>query len=77
MVLTIPVGQADGHLTELLRSLGPDDQIALTDDGRLVARMVPEAPPSVARRPGASRGMLEILDESDDEVLEHFKAYLP
>ncbi len=77
MVPTIPVGQADGRLVELLRDLGPDGQIALTEDGRLVARIVPESPPAATRRAGACKGMLEILDESDDRVLEHFRAYLP
>jgi antitoxin (DNA-binding transcriptional repressor) of toxin-antitoxin stability system len=77
MVTTIPVGQAEGHLVELLRDLGPDDQIVLTEGGRLIARIVPEGQPATARRPGACKGMLEFLDERDDAMLEHFKAYLP
>jgi antitoxin (DNA-binding transcriptional repressor) of toxin-antitoxin stability system len=77
MVLTIPVGQADGHLVELLRDLGPADQIGLTEGGRLVARIVRESPLATTRRPGACKGMLDLLDEGDDAILEHFKANLP
>jgi hypothetical protein len=33
-------------------------------------------PPGL-RRPGACKGMLEVLDEGDEVILEHFKEYLP
>jgi antitoxin (DNA-binding transcriptional repressor) of toxin-antitoxin stability system len=77
MVVTIPIRQAGGQLVELVRDLGPDDQIGLTEGGRLVARIIPESPSADTRRPGACKGMLEIMDDGDDEVLEQFKAYLP
>jgi antitoxin (DNA-binding transcriptional repressor) of toxin-antitoxin stability system len=74
MVVTIPIRQTGGQLVELLRDLGPDDQIGLTEGGRLVARVIPERPSANTRRPGNCKSMLEIVD---DEVIEHFKAYLP
>jgi antitoxin (DNA-binding transcriptional repressor) of toxin-antitoxin stability system len=77
MVVIIPIRQAGGQLVELVRDLGPDDQIGLTEGGRLVARIIPESPSADTRRPGACKGMLEIMDDGDDEVLEQFKAYLP
>jgi antitoxin (DNA-binding transcriptional repressor) of toxin-antitoxin stability system len=77
MVRTIPLRQAGGQLVELLRDLGPGDEIALTEGDRLVARIIPEPTPPAVRRPGACKGMLEVLDEGDDVVLEHFKAYMP
>jgi antitoxin (DNA-binding transcriptional repressor) of toxin-antitoxin stability system len=77
MVQTIPIGQASGRLSELLRNLGPDDQIGLTENGRLVARILPEAPLLQERRPGACKGLLDILDDGDDAVLDQFEAYLP
>jgi antitoxin (DNA-binding transcriptional repressor) of toxin-antitoxin stability system len=77
MPIAIPIRQADGQLLELLRDLGPDDQIGLTEGGRLVARIIPESPSANTRRPGACKGMLEIMGDGDDEVLEPFKAYLP
>lgn len=76
MVRTIPTHKAARQLVELIRNLGPDDEIALTDDGQLVARILPETHPTSTRRPGACKGMLEILHEGDEEILEHFKGYL-
>ena len=65
------------QLVDLVRELGPGDEIVLTDGGRRLARIVPEVPPRDGRRPGACKGMLEVLDNGDDAVLEHFKEYLP
>jgi len=79
-MITIPVGQADGQLSNLVHALGPNDQIALTENGRMVARIVAEpAPFEGVRVPGLCKGMLEIVgdDDGDDEVLAHFAAYLP
>jgi antitoxin (DNA-binding transcriptional repressor) of toxin-antitoxin stability system len=77
MVLTIPIEQAIAQLVDLVRDLGPDDEIVLTDGGRQLARIVPEIAPPGVRRPGACKGMLEVLDDGDDVILEHFKEYLP
>jgi len=77
MTLTIPVEQAAAQLVGLVHDLGPGDEIVLTDKGRHVARIVPQNNSQGAREPGACKGMLEVLDDSDDAVLEHFKAYLP
>jgi antitoxin (DNA-binding transcriptional repressor) of toxin-antitoxin stability system len=77
MVVTIPIQQAVAQLVDLVRELGPGDEIVLTDGGRHLARIVPEAPSRGGRQPGACKGMLEVLDTGDDAVLEHFKEYLP
>ena len=77
MVVTIPIQQAVAQLVDLVRELGPGDEIVLTDGGRQLARIVPEAPPRGVRRPGTCKGMLEVLDDGDDAVLEQFKEYLP
>jgi antitoxin (DNA-binding transcriptional repressor) of toxin-antitoxin stability system len=77
MVVTVPIEQAVAQLVDLVRELGPGDEIVLTDGGRRLARIVPEVPPRDGRRPGACKGMLEVLDNGDDAVLEHFKEYLP
>ena len=77
MVRTISTLRAARQLVELIRNLGPGDEIALTDDGQLVARILRETHPTSERRPGACKGMLEILHEGDEEILEHFKGFLP
>jgi antitoxin (DNA-binding transcriptional repressor) of toxin-antitoxin stability system len=77
MVLMIPIQQAVGQLVDLVRDLAPGDEIVLTDGGWQLARIVPEVVPPGRRRPGACKGMLEVLDEGDEVILEHFKEYLP
>lgn len=77
MVLTIPIQQAAAQLVDLVHDLGPGDEIVLTDGGRHLARIVPETAPQGVRHSGACKGMLEVLDDSDDVILEHFKEYLP
>ncbi len=77
MVVTISIQEAVEQLVEMVRELGPDDEIVLTDGGRYLARIVAGVLPRGGRRPGACKGMLEILDDGDDAVLEHFKEYLP
>ena len=77
MIVTIPIQQADGQLVDLVRDLGPGDEIVLTDGGRQLARIVPEIAPPGVRRPGACKAMLEVLSDEDHVILEHFKEYLP
>ena len=77
MVVTIPIQQAVEQLVDLVRDLGPGDEIVLTDGGRHLARIVPEIVSPSVRRPGACKGMLEVLSDEDDVILEHFKEYLP
>jgi len=73
---TIPLEQASEQLTGLVRALGPGDEIVLTENDKPIARIVPSAarPKRVA---GTCKGLLEILDDSDDVILEHFKEYMP
>lgn len=75
MSLTISIEQASSRLGELIRALGPYDEIVLTENDKQVARIVPDAFPK-KRTLGVWKGMLTILSE-DDEHLEDFKEYIP
>jgi antitoxin (DNA-binding transcriptional repressor) of toxin-antitoxin stability system len=77
MVMTIPIEQAAAQLVNLVHGLGPGDEIVLTDGGRRLARIVPESVPPIRRQPGACKGLLEVLDDSNDVILEHFREYMP
>ncbi len=77
MSLTISIAQASTQLEGLIRALGPNDEIVLTDNDKPVARIVPDRVITTQRQPGKCKGMLEILDESDDDILEMFKDYMP
>jgi antitoxin (DNA-binding transcriptional repressor) of toxin-antitoxin stability system len=73
---TISLEQASTQLSGLVRAMGPGDEIVLTDNDKPIARIVPSSilPKRVA---GTCKGMLEILDDSDEVILDHFKEYLP
>lgn len=73
-VMTIE--QASEQLAELVRKLAPGDEIVLTENDKPVARIVPNAAPA-KREAGAWKGKLEIVDDSDDWILEHFRDYIP
>jgi antitoxin (DNA-binding transcriptional repressor) of toxin-antitoxin stability system len=73
---TISIQQASAKLGELVRSLGPNDEIVLTDNDKPVARIVPSVEPK-ERQPGAWKGKLEILDDRDDDILDDFRQCLP
>jgi antitoxin (DNA-binding transcriptional repressor) of toxin-antitoxin stability system len=70
----LPIEQASARLPELLRTLGPGDEIVLTQDDRQVARVLPSEPPP-RRVAGRWKGKLTILSE-DDEHLKEFKDYM-
>lgn len=77
MVRTVPIQEVSAQLAELVRALGPGDQIVLTDDERPVGRIVPEASQHAHRRAGVCKGMLEILDDDEGAILDHFRDYVP
>ena len=79
MVRYLSVEDAAAKFAELVKSLSRGNEIAVTDGKRLIARIQPadEAlEPRQPRQPGLCKGMIEIIDDSDDVILEHFKDYL-
>jgi antitoxin (DNA-binding transcriptional repressor) of toxin-antitoxin stability system len=77
MVRTITVQDVSGQLAALVRGLHPGDQIVLTDGAQRIARIVPETMARPNRKAGLCKGMLEIVSDDDDDILEHFKDYAP
>jgi antitoxin (DNA-binding transcriptional repressor) of toxin-antitoxin stability system len=77
MSLTISIEQASAQLSGLVRALGPNDVIVLTDNDKPVAKIVPNGSTTANKRvPGKCKGMLEIIDDSDDVILEEFAEYM-
>jgi antitoxin (DNA-binding transcriptional repressor) of toxin-antitoxin stability system len=76
MTQTFSIQQASVNLSELVHALRPGDEIVLTDNDQPIARIVPNTE-SARRTPGAWKGKLEIVDDNDDAILEHFQGYLP
>jgi antitoxin (DNA-binding transcriptional repressor) of toxin-antitoxin stability system len=77
MVRTVSIQQASAQLADLVRALEAGDQIVLTDGARRVGRIVPEPAPHPHRQSGVCKGMLEIVDDSEDAILDHFTDYVP
>ena len=73
MVRYLPVADAAAKLAALLKTLGPGDEIAVTDGGRLIARIHPANEVMAPRRPGSCVGMIDIIDDDDAVIQEHFQ----
>ena len=72
---TLTIEQASARLGDVVRALGPGDEIVLTENDKPVARILPSAP-RPKRVAGACVGMLTIVSDDDDH-LEDFKDYMP
>jgi antitoxin (DNA-binding transcriptional repressor) of toxin-antitoxin stability system len=73
---TITVEEAQAQLSQLLRQLGPGEEIVITEGERPLAKLIGQPrPPRKPRQPGTARGKL-ILREEDDEHLKDFEEYL-
>lgn len=76
MSQTISIEKASAGLADLVHSLGPNDEIILTENDLAVARIVPSTVAALPRVPGLMKGKLVIVDD-DDAHLEDFKEYMP
>jgi antitoxin (DNA-binding transcriptional repressor) of toxin-antitoxin stability system len=76
MMHAIPLEQAEGHLAEIIDRLSPGEEVVLTRNNRLIARLIAEGAEKPHPVPGRGKGMLTILSE-DDEHLKDFAEYMP
>ncbi len=73
---TVTLEEAQANLAGLIAELKPGDEIRITEKGRLVARLLAEAPNArKARQPGSAVGKLKII-EDDDAHLDDFREYM-
>lgn len=74
---TISVQEAQARLAEVIHSLGPGQQIVITESNRPVARLVAEASAKrQPRKPGSAKGILTVASD-DDAHLSDFSEYMP
>jgi antitoxin (DNA-binding transcriptional repressor) of toxin-antitoxin stability system len=80
---SMTIAQASAQLGQLILGLAPGDEIVLTENDLPVAKIVPgpgkkepNTPPK-QRMPGAWKGKLIPLDETETGILEMFKDYAP
>jgi prevent-host-death family protein len=65
VTIQVNVYDAKTQLSRLLDQVAAGDDVVIARAGRPVARLVPYARPTLARRPGAWRGRVEIADDFD------------
>jgi prevent-host-death family protein len=73
---TVTIEQAADNLAKLISSMGPGDEIVLTQNSRPVAKIIPSKKLRRQRHPGSCKGML-IIRQEDDEHLKDFVEYMP
>jgi len=77
MLPTMSIEEVQATLPEIIRKLGPGEEVLITQDDQPVAKLVSQ--PKAARqprRPGSAKGILVIHSE-DDEHLQDFAEYMP
>ena len=77
MSATVTLKEAQSHLRELVAKLSPGEEVIITDNEQLVAKLTGHhAPAYQPRQPGSAKGKLTILAD-DEEHLGDFKEYMP
>lgn len=72
----VTIEDAQARLPELIRGLSSGGELAITQGGRVVARIVGERTANSQRPgPGLARGMLTVVAD-DDEHLKDFAEYI-
>jgi len=64
-----------GHLAEIIEKLPKGEEVIITRDSKVVARLVGEAR-SARPGPGLGKGMITVVSD-DDEHLKDFAEYMP
>ena len=70
---TVGVGEANTHLSRLLRRVEEGEEIVIERDGRPVARLVPAERPR--REFGQFAGEFDILDDVDDPLPDDLQQF--
>lgn len=68
---TMPIEQVEGHLTEIIETLPPGEELLITRDEKPVAKLTGEGGERPRPVPGRGKGMLTIISD-DDEHLKDF-----
>ena len=76
MLLRISIEEAQATLPDIIRKLGPGEEVVITKDNQPVAELRSLAAGKPRSRFGSCKGMLTIVTE-DEEHVEDFKEYMP
>jgi len=75
--MTVTMQEAQAKLPELIRNLAEGEELIVTEQELVVARIVAERRPAFQRPgPGLCKDMITIVSD-DDEHLKDFAEYMP
>ena len=74
---TVSIQEAQAKLLELIHQLSPGEEVLITENDQLVARLVPTTGPIPRRTLGTMRGTVLYMAPDFDAPLEEFKEYMP
>ena len=77
-MISVTIDEAQAKLLELVANLRPDEEVIITKDNQLVARLTAAggAPQNRPRRPGTLRGTVLYMAPDLDAPLDEFKEYM-
>jgi prevent-host-death family protein len=75
---TVSINDAQVHLSELIRSLTPGEEVVITENEQPVARLIgaPKPPELNPRQPGTLKGTVLYMAPDFDAPLDDFKEYM-
>lgn len=76
MSTNVSIEEAQAKLREIIASLGPDDEIVITEGEQPIAKLVLGRTKKQRPGPGLCKGMITIVSD-DDEHLKDFSEYMP
>jgi len=76
MTSSISIEEAQATLKELIGSLGPGDEVFITQNQQPVAKLIGNRPARQSRpAPGLGKGSILFMAPDFDEPMEEFKEY--
>ncbi|MGH7176503.1 MAG: type II toxin-antitoxin system Phd/YefM family antitoxin [Tepidisphaeraceae bacterium] len=73
----VNIHQAKTTFSKLIHRVQKGEEIVIGKAGKPVARLVPLAPPAVARQPGSAKGQIEFASDFEaplpEDVLKEFE----
>jgi antitoxin (DNA-binding transcriptional repressor) of toxin-antitoxin stability system len=75
---SITLEEAQARLKEIIHQLSPGEELVITENQQVIAKLVAEQSPKSRLRPppGLGKGMISIVSD-DDEHLKDFTEYMP
>ncbi len=75
---TVTIEEAQANLKELIHRMTPGDELVITENEQVIAKLVsePASKARLRRGPGLGKGMLTIVSDDDDH-LKDFAEYMP